>query len=200
MTNKELQDFSNFLCKDLKISPKGVTWTIKEAGKDSGIENLCLRFKNGQDVVILRQLESNLYPFQQAMESCDFIVITSKAKRFRVCFCEIKTTATSDSMEKAKNQIASSEIFFNYICRCYAHSKNVKENKFAMPPLEVTHMLFYRRTAKRSVHSKSLSKHQSIITHRIDMDRDDSGCATTRATIHDAYSFFTKKSGLDSIS
>lgn len=108
-------------------------------------------------------------------------------------FCEIKTTATSDSMEKAKNQIASSEIFFNYICRCYAHSKNVKENKFAMPPPEITRMLFYRHTTKRFVHNKSRSKHQSIITHRIDMDRDNSGQATTIATIHDAYSFFTKK-------
>ena len=193
MTNKELQYFSNFLCDDLKISPEGVTWTIKETSKDSGIENLYLRFKNGQDVVILRQLESNLYPFQQAMESCDFIVITSKDKRFRVFFCEIKTTADSGSMEKAKNQIDSSEIFFNYICRCYAHSKNVKENKFAMPPPEITHMLLYIRTTKGSVHNKGRSKYQSIITRRIDMDRDNSGCATTRATIYDAYSFFTKK-------
>lgn len=54
MTNSRLRDFGSFLHDELKISPRGHTYTVEEGGSKSYIKALHLGFKNNHDVIVLR--------------------------------------------------------------------------------------------------------------------------------------------------
>lgn len=123
MTNKNLKDFMEAICDDLKIKPHGNLFTIMEEKTESPIKKINFTFKNKDDVLMLRQKEQThtIKFFKGENVStdshCDFIVFLRLKDGLRICFCEIKPSV--EYMDKAALQLKSSKLFLEYLLNCY---------------------------------------------------------------------------------
>lgn len=137
MTNSELKDFKNCLHSSLKAMQKNTYFVVKEQEEESVIQEITFKFDQKDDILIIQQDIKNCPPITNLfgdngyrIESCDFIVLLTKNKDFKIFFCEIKSSNTRETREKAKRQIKSSKIFFEYLYKSYLHkySKNIDFN------------------------------------------------------------------------
>ena len=123
MTNKNLKNFIENICDDLKIKPHGNLFTIMEEKTESPIKKINFAFRNKDDVVILRQKEQihTIKFFKGDSVStdshCDFIVFLKTNYGLRICFCEIKPSF--EYIDKAALQLKSSKLFLEYLLNCY---------------------------------------------------------------------------------
>ncbi|ERJ26649.1 hypothetical protein [Campylobacter concisus] len=129
MTNKNLKDFWEAICDDLKIKPHGNLFKITEEKKESPIKEINFTFKNKDDVLILRQKEKThtIKFFKGNSVStdshCDFIVFLKINDGLRICFCEIKPSV--EYIDKAVLQLKSSKLFLEYLLKCYRDYFNI---------------------------------------------------------------------------
>ena len=137
MTNREFQDFKNCLHGSLKAMQKGIHLVVKEQEEESVIQEITFKFAQRDNVLIIQQDIKNCPPItnlfgnnENRIESCDFIVLLTKNRDLKIFFCEIKSSNTRETREKAKRQIESSKIFFEYLYKSYLHkySKNIDFN------------------------------------------------------------------------
>lgn len=137
MTNRELQEFKNCLHRSLKAMQKDLHIAVKEQDEESVIQEINFKFANRDDVLIIQQDIKNCLPIKNLfgnnddrIDSCDFIVLLTTKGKLKIFFCEIKSSNTKETREKAKRQIESSKIFFEYLYKSYLHkySKNIDFN------------------------------------------------------------------------
>lgn len=137
MRNRDLKDFKECLHSSLKVVQKGEYFCVKEQENTSKIKEIKFKFTQKDDVLIIQQDIQNCNPIENLfgndkdrIESCDFIVLLTKSKELKIFFCEIKSNISEESIEKAKRQIKSSKIFFEYLYKSYLHkySKNIDFN------------------------------------------------------------------------
>ncbi|XAK34133.1 hypothetical protein AAID95_08285 [Campylobacter coli] len=165
MTNNELQNFKNCLHNNLKAIQKGIYFVVKEQEEKSIIKEIDFGFKNKDDVLIIQQDINNCLPItnlfgndKDRIESCDFIVLLIKNKELKIFFCEIKSSNSEDNREKAKRQIKSSKIFFEYLYKSYLHKYN-KNVDFNTAIENAKSLILY----PASMPQKNLPIHQRII-------------------------------------
>lgn len=136
MTNSLLKDFKRALHHDLLPEDKGKNIRIREMEEKSTIKSIDLCFQNRDDVVVIQQdpkkckAIQNLFGTKERLESCDFIVLVCKKTQLEVFFCEIKSSHSNATQEKAIGQIESSKIFLEYLVANYKYcfQKNIKIN------------------------------------------------------------------------
>lgn len=191
MTNKELQNFKNCLHGSLKAKQEEIHFTIVEQGKKSAIKEIDFSFKNKDDVLIIQQNIDNCLPITnlfgnngERIESCDFIVLLIKNKELKVFFCEIKSSNSRKNREKAKRQIESSKIFFEYLYKSYLHKYN-KNLNFHAAIDAAKHLLLY--PASMSQKKSTFLLKNSLIEYKIEVD--DNG----KYNVADGYKFFESK-------
>lgn len=134
MTNSSLKDFKKALHRDLLPEENGKNIRIREMETKSAIKSIDLCFQNRDDVVVIQQdpkkcrAIKNLFSSKEILESCDFIVLICKNSRLEIFFCEIKSSFSNKTQEKAIEQIESSKIFLKYLFENYKHCfhKNIE--------------------------------------------------------------------------
>lgn len=136
MTNKALKDFRNAIHKDLKVEPQNERsncFIIEENKEQSTIKEIQLTFKNQDDVLIIKQDNSddlkknytiaNLFQNNSpnnTNKSCDFIVfLNSKQNGLEIFYCEIKSSTCENSQKEAMLQIESSQLFVLFLLEYY---------------------------------------------------------------------------------
>ncbi|WP_394950683.1 hypothetical protein [uncultured Helicobacter sp.] len=191
MTNKELQNFKNCLHGSLKAIQKGIYFVVKEQEEKSTIKEIDFGFKNKDDVLIIQQDINNCLPItnlfgndKDRIKSCDFIVLLIKNKELKIFFCEIKSSNSEDNREKAKQQIKSSKIFFEYLYKSYLHKYN-KNVDFNMAIENAKRLILY--PAPMSQKSSVASTSSDLISCKMELD-DEGVCY-----IADGYEFFESK-------
>lgn len=119
MTNSSLKDFKKALHHHLLPKNNGKNIQVKEMEKTSTIKSIDFYFQNQDDVLIIQQdpkkceAIKNLFHEKELLESCDFIVLICKKSKMNIFFCEIKSSLSDQTQEKAMSQIESSKIFSN---------------------------------------------------------------------------------------
>lgn len=188
MTNKELQNFKNCLHSSLKAIQKGIYFVVKEQEERSVIQEINFKFDQKDDVLIIQQDINNCLPItnlfgndKDRIESCDFIVLLIKNKELKIFFCEIKSSNSEDNREKAKRQIKSSKIFFEYLYKSYLH-KYDKNVDFSIAIENAKSLILY--PAPMSQKSSVASTSSDLISCKMKLD-DDGVCY-----IADGYKFF----------
>lgn len=188
MTNSELKDFKNCLHSSLKAMQKNTYFVVKEQEKRSVIQEITFNFEKKGDVLIIQQDIKNCPPITNLfgdngyrIESCDFIVLLTNNKDFKIFFCEIKSSNTKETREKAERQIKSSKIFFEYLYKSYLHkySKNIDFNTAIE---NAKSLILY--PASMSQKRPTYSSGDNLIQRRIEVD--DNG----KCNIIDGYNFF----------
>lgn len=191
MTNKELQNFKNCLHGSLKAIQKGIYFVVKEQEEKSTIKEIDFGFKNKDDVLIIQQDINNCLPItnlfgndKDRIKSCDFIVLLIKNKELKIFFCEIKSSNSRKNREKAKRQIESSKIFFEYLYKSYLH-KYDKNINFNMAIENAKSLILYPVSAAQK--SSVASTSSDLIWCKMELD-DEGVCY-----IADGYEFFESK-------
>ncbi len=191
MRNRDLKDFKECLHSSLKVVQKGEYFCVKEQENTSKIKEIKFKFTQKDDVLIIQQDIQNCNPIENLfgndkdrIESCDFIVLLTKSKELKIFFCEIKSNISEESIEKAKRQIKSSKIFFEYLYKSYLH-KYDKDIDFNQAVENAKHVLFY--PAGMLQKSSTSSTNSNLIQHKIELD--DNGICN----IDDGYDFFKSK-------
>ncbi|MCI7485768.1 MAG: hypothetical protein MSA68_07525 [Helicobacter sp.] len=191
MVNKELKDFKNCLHSSLKAIQKGIDFVVKEQEEKSEIQKINFKFDQKDDVLIIQQDVKNCPSItnlfgnnEDKIESCDFIVLLIKNKELKIFFCEIKSRNTEATRKKAKQQIKSSKIFFEYLYKSYLHKYN-KNDDFSMA-IENTKSLILCPTSVPQKHVMT-SMSSDLISCKMEVD-DNRVCY-----IADGYKFFESK-------
>lgn len=191
MVNKELKDFKNCLHGSLKAIQKGIYFVVKEQEESSIIKEIDFGFKNKDDAPIIQQDINNCLPItnlfgnnEDKIESCDFIVLLIKNKELKIFFCEIKSSNTEATRKKAKQQIKSSKIFFEYLYKSYLH-KYDKNDDFSMAIENAKSLILYPASMPQKSFVASMSS--DLISCKMELD-DDGVCY-----IADGYEFFESK-------
>ncbi|MBR7118183.1 MAG: hypothetical protein IKC84_02270 [Helicobacteraceae bacterium] len=191
MVNKELKDFKNCLHSSLKAIQKERYFVVKEQEKESVIQEINFKFDQKDDVLIIQQDVKNCPSItnlfgnnKDKIESCDFIVLLIKNKELKIFFCEIKSSNSEDNKEKAKRQIKSSKIFFEYLYKSYVHKYN-KNDDFSMAIENAKSLILY--PASMSQKSFVVSMSSDLISCK--MELGDNGVCY----IADGYKFFESK-------
>lgn len=186
MTNKNLKDFWEAICDDLKIKPHGNWFKITEEKKESPIKEINFTFKNKDDVLILRQKEkTHTIKFFKGDgvstdSHCDFIVFLNLKDSLRICFCEIKPSI--EYMDKAVLQLKSSKLFLEYLLNCYKNYFYI--NCFTELDLDGISRKYYIYP-KINISAKRQICHRSeILLKEIEIDKNGT------AHIANGYSFF----------
>ncbi len=186
MTNKNLKDFVENICDDLKIKPRGNSFKITEEKIESPIKEINFTFKNKDDVLILRQKEqTHTIKFFKGDgvltdSHCDFIVFLNLKDGLRVCFCEIKPDVKYT--DKAALQLKSSKLFLEYLLNCYKNYFGV--DCFTEHNLDDISRKYYIYPSNISAKGKVYGNSE-ILLRKIEIDRRQGA-----AHIADGYSFF----------
>ena len=186
MTNKNLKDFVENICDDLKIKPHGNLFTIMEEKTESPIKKINFAFRNKDDVVILRQKEQihTIKFFKGDSVStdshCDFIVFLNLRDGLRIYFCEIKSSI--EHIDKAVLQLKSSKLFLEYLLNCYRDYFNTDcFTKFNLNDISKKYYIY----PKINISSKKPVRYCSdILTKAVNANKDGI------VDISDGYSFF----------
>lgn len=176
MVNKELKDFKNCLHSSLKAIQKEIYFVVKEQEKKSVIQEINFKFDQKDDVLIIQQNVKNCPSItnlfgnnEDKIESCDFIVLLIKNKELKIFFCEIKSSNSEDNREKAKRQIKSSKIFFEYLYKSYLHKYN-KNDDFSMAIENAKSLILY--PASMSQKKPTYSSEDHLIPFPIKLDNN----------------------------
>lgn len=186
MTNKNLKDFREAICDDLKIKPRGNSFKITEEKIESPIKEINFTFKNKDDVLILRQKEQThtIRFFKGESVStdshCDFIVFLKINDGLRICFCEIKPSV--EYIDKAALQLKSSKLFLEYLLNCYRDYFNIDcFTKFNLDDISKKYYIY----PKINISSKKPVRYCSdILMEAVSADKDGI------VDIPNGYSFF----------
>lgn len=198
MTNKTLKDFRNAIHKDLKVEPQNERsncFIIEENKEQSKIKEIQLTFKNQDDVLIIKQDNSdnlkknytiaNLFQDNSpnTNKSCDFIVfLNSKQNGLEIFYCEIKSSTCENSQKEAMLQIESSQLFVLFLLEYYKlrYPKNDLDY-FQIPPKNIC---IYPKLGIPQKNKTYVSEKGQVLYLK-DIDFLD-GCAK----ISDGYEFF----------
>ena len=186
MTNKNLKDFVENICDELKIKPCGNSFKITEEKKESFIKTINFTFKNKDDVVILRQKEQThtIKFFKGDSLStdshCDFIVFLNLRDGLRIYFCEVKSSIKH--IDKAVLQLKSSKLFLEYLLNCYRDYFNIDcFTKFNLDDISKKYYIY----PKINISSKKPVRYCSdILMEAVSADKDGI------VDIPNGYSFF----------
>ena len=186
MTNKNLKDFGESICDDLKIKPCGNSFTITEERKESPIKKINFAFRNKGDVVILRQKEQihTIRFFKgddvSTNSHCDFIVFLKINDGLRICFCEIKPSV--EYIDKAALQLKSSKLFLEYLLNCYKTYFDI--DCFTELDLDGISRKYYIYPKINISAKRQICRRSEILFKEIEIDKNGT------AHIADGYSFF----------
>ncbi|WP_295144096.1 hypothetical protein [uncultured Campylobacter sp.] len=194
MQNKDLIDFYNAIHNDLKIRPNGCYFTINENGNDSIIKKVRLKFKNKDDVLIIRQNEQkhtvkDILVNHSTDCCCDFILFMIRNGNLQIYLCEIKSSLCIEHKEKAIKQFKASFQFLKYFISSYLYY-NSKSN-FDMDKLENVVSRYYIYPSINGMSNKTGISYEkienfSIFYKTVELSTDDEGVVT----VQDGYRFF----------
>lgn len=126
---KDLQDFYSFLSEELKCKAKNY-YIIEEIDNKSRIKKVSIKQK--ENFFVLKQKDQfKAGLFKNAIQSCDFIVVSCD----KVYFVELKSAPgdteydnDENPLDKALKQCKSSQLLFDYLCSAYNLQKSVNLN------------------------------------------------------------------------
>lgn len=202
MTNRILKDFRNAIHRDLKIVPqnkKSSCFVIEEKQETSVIKEIQLTFKNQDDVLILKQDNTddlkknytiaNLFQnnLPNTNKSCDFIVFhNSKDVGLEIFYCEIKSS--KESLNEAIMQIESSKLFILYLLEYYKYRYSKNDLEYSQIPYKKFY-IYPKKGMPDKIKVYRNDKGKVLYLRAVEIDSNN-GCAK----IPNGYDFFNFKS------